>query len=342
MKLNAQQFHQNLQSSSLPPTIWISGDEPLQLLEASDAVRSVAQKAGITDRTVIEVDAKFDGAELIAANQSMSLFGDRQLIELRMAAKLNDKGRKALIEYSETANPDNLLLIVSPKLEASQTKAKWFSQVESSGWWLPIWPIERHQFSGWLNARLKQAGLSADPDALALLVERLDGNLLAAKQEIEKLALLSNGDLTAETVLASVSDSSRYTVFDLSAAFLAGDLARALKITHVLQGEGIEAAVVLWLITRELRLLIELAEAQQAGQPMAAAFKRLRIFDKRQRDYSSALQRCSAKHYQRCLIACAGIDAAVKGQVKDDVWSLISEMLVAICMPKLPAYNFQS
>lgn len=339
MKLNAQQFHQNLHNSSLPPIIWISGDEPLQLLEACDAVRSVAQKAGITDRTVIEVDAKFDGSDLIAANQSMSLFGDRQLIELRIAAKLNDKGRKALVEYSETANPDNLLLIVSAKLEASQSKAKWFSQLESKGWWLPVWPIERHQFSGWLNARLQQVGLKADHDALALLVDRLDGNLLAAKQEIEKLALLNSGDLTAETVLASVSDSSRYTVFDLSAAFLAGDLARALKIVNVLQGEGIEPAVVLWLITRELRLLIELAETQQAGQPLVAAFKRLRIFDKRQRDYSAALQRCSAGHYQSCLLSCTRIDAAVKGQVKDDVWTLISEVLVAICMPKLPAYS---
>ena len=339
MKLTAQQLNSNLQSQPLPPIIWISGDEPLQALESCDSVRQFAQKAGVTDRTIIEVDARFDGADLIAANQSMSLFGDRQLIELRINAKLTDKGRKALVEYSETANPDNLLLIVSARLEASQTKAKWFNQVINAGWWVPIWPIERHQFPGWLRGRLSQAGLQADDDAVALLVDRLDGNLLAAKQEIEKLALINTGALTAETVLASVSDSSRYTVFDLSAAFLGGDLARSLKILNVLSGEGIEAAVVLWLITRELRLLIELSELQQAGQPIGAAYKRLRIFDKRQNDYSAALQRCSGVHYQRCLISCSNIDAAVKGQVKADVWTLISEMMVAICAPRLPAYS---
>jgi DNA polymerase-3 subunit delta len=340
MKLNAQQFHQHLQSHSLPLIIWISGDEPLQVLEACDSVRLTASKVGITDRTVIEVDARFDGADLIAANQSMSLFGERQLIELRMNAKLTDKGRKALLEYNETANPDNLLLIVSDKLEASQTKAKWFNQLISNGWWLPIWPVERHQFSGWLSSRLQQAGLTADGDALALLVERLDGNLLAAKQEIEKLALLHSGDITAETVLASVSDSSRYTVFDLSSAFLSGDLARALKVLNVLRGEGVEPAIILWLITRELRLLIDLGESQQAGQPLGAAFKRLRVFDKRQKDYSLALQRCTVSHFKHCLIGCARIDGAVKGQVKEDVWTLISEMMVAVSLPKLPVYSF--
>ena len=340
MKLSATQLHTQLNSQPLPPLVWISGDEPLQVLEACDAVRQAAKANQITDRTVIDVDAKFDGAELIAANQSMSLFGDRQLIELRVQAKFSDKGRKALIEYCNTANPDNLLLIISAKIEAAQTKAKWFSQCTTLGWWVPIWPIERYQFPNWLQSRLSAAGLQADSDAVALLAERVDGNLLAAKQEIEKLALTQSGPLTAESILQSVSDSSRYTVFDLSAAFLTGDLALSLKILNVLSGEGVEAAVILWLISRELRLLVELAEAQQAGQPLMAAFKRLRIFDKRQKDYSTAIQRCSAEHYRQCLINCANIDALVKGQVKGDVWNAISEMMVAICRPSLTVYQF--
>ncbi len=276
MKLNANQLHQKLQNESLPPVIWVSGDEPLLVLEACDVIRQKAKEIGITDRQIFDVDAKFDGADLIAANQSMSLFGDRELIELRMQSKFSDKGRKALLEYVASANPDNLLLIVSERVEAAQSKAKWFKQVDDVGWWIPLWPIERNQLPGWINQRLKQVGLSADMDAVTLLADRVDGNLLAAKQEIDKLQLLVDGThLTAEDIINSVSDSSRYTVFDLSAALLSGDLPRSLKVMNVLASEGIEPPIVLWLITRELRLLIELGEAQMQGQ-VNAAFKKLR------------------------------------------------------------------
>lgn len=340
MKLNANQFHQKLQSETLPPVIWISGDEPLLVLEASDAVRSAARSQGISERQVIEVDAKFDGAELIAANQSMSLFGDREIIELRLQAKFSDKGRKALAEYVQNANPDNLLLIISERVEAAQSKAKWFGQVESAGWWIPLWPIEHNQLPAWISARLQQAGLKADREAISLLAERVDGNLLAAKQEIDKLALLNDGStITAEVILSSVSDSSRYTVFDLSSAFLKGDLTRALKVLNGLEAEGLEPPVVLWLLTRELRLLLELAEAKTQGQNLNAVFKKLRIFDKRQQDYQQALNRVSYGHLKSCLIGCATIDGMIKGQIKGDPWTKISELLVAITTPTLPAYQ---
>lgn len=342
MKLNANQLHTKLQSESLPPVIWLSGDEPLMVIEAADAIRAAATAQGITERQIIEVDARFDGADLIAANQSMSLFGERELIELRCQAKFSDKGRKALIEYIETANPDNLLLIVSDRIEAAQSKAKWFGKVQESGWWVPIWPIEYNQLPGWIAQRIKQSGLQAEADAVALLAERVDGNLLAAKQEIDKLALLAdNGRISTDLILNSVSDSSRYTVFDLSAAFLRGDLARALKILGILESEGTEPPVILWLITRELRLLLELAEAQSAGQNLGAVFKRLRIFDKRQNDYQQALRRASAGHYQHCLLSCAKIDSMIKGQIKGDVWNALSEILVAVSAPGLPAYHLE-
>lgn len=340
MKLNTTQLHSKLQSESLPPVIWLSGDEPLLAIEASDSIRAAATARGISERRVIDVDARFDGADLIAANQSLSLFGDRELIELRCQSKFNDKGRKALLEYIEMANPDNLLLIISDRIDAAQTKAKWFNQVQNAGWWVPLWPVEYNQLPGWITQRINQCGLQADPDAVALLAERVDGNLLAAKQEIDKLALLAeNGRVSTELILNSVSDSSRYTVFDLSAAFLRGDLSRSLKILHTLEAEGSEPPVILWLITRELRLLLALGEAQTAGQPMAAVYKRLRIFGQRQNDYQQALNRASPQHFQHCLLSCARIDSMIKGQVKGDVWNAISEMLVAISVPDLPAYH---
>ena len=338
MKLNSNQLLQKLRNEALPPIIWVSGDEPLLVLEACDAIRAAGHSAGISERKVIDVDAKFDGADLIAANQSMSLFGERELIELQLLAKFNDKGRKALLEYVSSANPDNLLLIVSERIEAAQTKAKWFKQVEQASWWLPLWPVERNQLPGWINQRLRQQGLAADADAVSLLAERVDGNLLAAKQEIDKLALLVDGNqLTVDHILNSVSDSSRYTVFDLASAMLIGDLPRAQKILHGLAAEGIEPPIVLWLLTRELRLLVELAEANAQGQ-IGKAFKKLRVLDKRQPEYHSALNRAVGEHYRQCLIRCAQIDALVKGQRKGDVWLELSEMLVAITQPSLPAY----
>ena len=341
MKLTVAQLQKNLQQSTLPPIIWVSGDEPLLVMEACDAIRIAARAQGITERTVIDVDAKFDGSDLIAANQSMSLFGERELIELRLQAKFNDKGRKALLEYVATSNSENLLLIVSERIEAAQSKAKWFTQVVDVGWWLPIWLVEHNQLPGWISQRITQMGLSADAEAIALLTERVDGNLLAAKQEIDKLALLVDDNrITTELILVSVSDSSRYTVFDLSSAFLSGDLGRALKIMHGLESEGIEPPIVLWLITRELRLVLELSESQAQGQSLGAVFKKLRIFDKRQQDYQKAVQRASGAHYQQCLVSCSRIDAMIKGQLKGNPWTLISEMLVPISAPNLPAYDF--
>lgn len=340
MKLTTAQFSRNLETNVLPPVIWISGDEALLVIEACDQVRQTARAAGFEERTIINADAKFDGADLVAENQSMSLFGSRTCIELRIQSKLNDKGRKALIETIEQANPDHLLLIISGRIEASQTKAKWFNQVINSGWWLPIWPIERHQMKAWLAQRLTHVGLKADDNALSLLQERTDGNLLAAKQEIEKLALLSlDGVLTADVILSSVSDNSRYSVFDLSSAFLSGDLTRSLKIMNSLEAEGLEPSIVLWLLTREMRLVIALNEAQELGEPIQSAFRRLRIFDKHQHNYQVALRRAPNDHYQKCLLACTHIDATIKGQLKGDPWILISEMLVAISAPELPAYT---
>ncbi|MFQ3230418.1 DNA polymerase III subunit delta [Reinekea sp.] len=338
MKLTSAQLNAQLGKSALPTVIWISGDEPLLVIEASDQIRRAAKQAGVSERKIIDVDAKFDGAELIASNQSMSLFGDRELIELRLQNKFNDKGRKALLEYIETANPDNCLLIISDRIEAAQTKAKWFNKVVDAGWWLPIWPIEHNQLAGWLSQRFALHNLQADQDAIALMVERIDGNLLAAKQEIEKLALIAEDNrVTAETVLASVSDSSRYTVFDLASAMLVGDLTRSLKILSGLRGEGVEPPIVLWLLSRELRLLIELAEAGPQG--LQGAFKRLRVFDKRQNDYKRALSRANLQHYQQCLLSCTDVDAMIKGQVKADPWHKLSELIVAISAPQVMAYS---
>ncbi|GGX41178.1 DNA polymerase III subunit delta [Saccharospirillum salsuginis] len=342
MKLSLQQLDKQL-SQGLPSIIWISGDEPLLVLEAADRVRAAARNAGISERQVFHADNQFDWNQLTDANQSMSLFGDREILELRLPGKLNDEGRKTLVAYAESANPDNLLMIVSDRIEAAQSKAKWFGKVTDAGWWVPVWPIERHQLPAWLRQRLQQQGLTIDDDALALLADRVDGNLLAARQEIDKLLLMNEGDNTAislDTVIQSVADSARFDIFDLSDAFLSGDLARSQRVLSGLAAEGIEAPIVLWVLARELRHLVQLSEAQAQGQILAGVFKRLRIFDKRQGPYQTALRRAPGAHWQRCLIRCGEIDATIKGRREGNPWHKLSVLVSEVAQPGLVPAEF--
>lgn len=335
MKLNSNQFSQQL-AKGLPPLIWISGDEPLLVLEAADQARQASRDAGVTDRQVFHGDKQFDWNTLYEANQAMSLFGDRQLLELRLDGKLTDEGRKALVAYASSPNPDNLLLIVSGKIEAAQSKAKWFTQVSDAGWWLPVWPVDRHQLPNWLRQRLKQQGLSIDDDALSLLADRVDGNLLAARQEIDKLLLLGSSEhIDLETVLQAVSDSARYTVFDLSEACLSGDIERSQRVLSGLVAEGVEAPILLWVLSRDLRSLVQLAQAQAMGQNPSTLFNRLRIFEKQQRAFLSALQRAPQSHWQACLMACGEVDARIKGWHKGDALLAINVLVSQIAYPSL-------
>lgn len=338
MKLPIQQLPQKLREP-LPTIIWISGDEPLLVIEAADQVRAAARQAGIDDRRVYHGDAQFDWYQLQDANQAMSLFGDRQILELRLTGKLNDQGRKSLVAYAESANPDNLLLIVSDRIEAAQAKAKWFTKVTDVGWWVPVWPIERQQLPGWLRQRLQQQGLQIEDDALALLSDRVDGNLLAARQEIDKLLLINEGTtITLETVIQAVADSARYNIFDLSAAFLSGDLSRSQRVLTGLSAEGIEPPIVLWVLARELRNLVQLAEAQANGQSLDATFKRLRVFEKHQGPYQAALRRGHLHLWQQCLIRCGDIDATIKGRRAGNPWHALSVLVSEIAQPgRVPA-----
>lgn len=337
MKLTSQQLQQKLNMEGWPSVIWLSGDEALTQIELADQIRAAARKQGFTNRNIVNADAKFEGSELVAASQTMSLFGDKELIELRLQGKISEKGRKSLLEALQANSPDTLILVLSERVDATQAKAKWFNQIVDLGWWVPIWPLELRDLPKWLKQRFTAAGLQPDEDAIALMVERIDGNLLAAKQEIEKLALTMQGAVTAEDIINGVVDSSRYNLFDLSGAMLNGDLTRTLKILHGLAAEGIEPPVVLWLVARDLRNLVELSSAGPQG--LAAGFKRLRIFDKDQAGFRAALHRASAEHYQRCLLTCSDIDAMIKGQVKLDPWQKLSELMVAMCQPSLPAYT---
>lgn len=335
MKLNPSQLAKHLQGN-LAPVYAISGDEPLLCQEASDAIRAAARQQGFDERQVFSVDASFDWGQLYEAGASLSLFAQKRLIELRIPnGKPGDKGSAALLDYLARPAEDTVLLIDLPKLDASTQRTKWAKALIEGGavQFVQIWPVEIQQLPNWVRQRLAQAGLSASPEALEMICSRVEGNLLAAVQEIEKLKLLAEGNqISAETVQAAVADSARFDVFGLIDAALNGDAAHALRMLEGLRGEGVETPVILWALARELRQLANLAQQYEQGIPLDRAFSQCRppVWDKRRPLLSKALQRHSAERWGLLLLDAQRIDAQIKGQAAGSPWSGLAGLTLAI------------
>lgn len=333
MKINASQLDRQLQSP-LPPIFIVSGDEPLLCQEAADAIRKACREQGFTEREVFHVDNGFDWTQLRDASAALSLFGDRRLLELRIPnGKPGDKGAAALLTYLDRPADDSVLLITLPKLDAATQRSKWAKAMIDSELtrFIPIWPIDSAHLPQWIRQRLSRAGLSVDEHALELIVARVEGNLLAAAQEIEKLCLLTEDrTVTAAIIQASVADNARFDVFGLLDTALAGNAAHAQHILSGLRSEGIEPPVILWSLTRELRQLSNIALQQARGIPLDKAFSQARppIWDKRRPLYAKALPRQSSRGWNRLLQAAQVIDAQIKGQAPGDPWNGLSRLLM--------------
>lgn len=341
MKLNPTQLGKHLQGS-LAPVYVISGDEPLLCQEAADAIRAATRAQGFSEREVFHAEANFDWGLLYEAGASLSLFAEKRVIELRIAnGKPGDKGTAAILEYLGRPPEDTLLLISLPKLDGSTQKTKWAKALIEgpNSQFLQIWPVEASQLPQWIRQRLAQAGMSATQEALELIAARVEGNLLAAAQEIEKLKLLADGNqIDIATVQAAVADSARYDVFGLIEAVLGGDAAHALRMLEGLRGEGQEALFILVMLARELRQLAGLAQQIGQGVPQDKAFAAARppIWDKRRPLVSKALQRHSAARWNQLLIDAQRIDAQVKGQAPGDAWSSLGRLVLLMAGQRLP------
>lgn len=329
-KLRADQLSQSLQKGQLLPVYLISGDETLLVQEACDAVRQAARKAGFTERERYHADKQFDWSLLLSAANSLSLFNDKKIIELRIDnGKPGTEGSSAIAEYLANPSEDNVLLIVTPKLDGGTQRSKWVKAIDKAGYWVPIWPISAAQLPRWLGQRLKEAGLKADSQVVELLATRIEGNLLAAHQEIEKLKLLSSDQwLTPELVANAVADSARYDVFSLVDRALMGDARAAVRTLNGLRGEGTEPITVLWALARELRILLEVAQTTAQGQSFSWAAKNAGVWDKRQPLVQQALRRLHPRQLSMLLRQANGIDKAIKGMRKTDPWSELTELLL--------------
>ncbi len=334
LKLNPEQLDSHLkqQSGQLLPVYLLSGDEPLLVQEASDKLRQAARASGFNEREVLHADAGFQWESLLERANSLSLFSEKQLIELHIPnGKPGPKGSEMLELYLRSPSPETLLIIFCPKLDSSAQKSKWFKGIDNAGATLAFWPIEIERLPGWIGNRFRQAGMDATAEAARLLAERVEGNLLAAIQEIEKLSLLYAGQrIDEEEIIASVADSSRYDLFTLTDTALKGDAGRCMKIVQGLQAEGMEPSLVLWALSRDLRTLTSLCHETGGGPPSEPQLKKHRIWGKRKKLIGQALRRHSLHSLGALLQSCGEADQAIKGAGHKAPWLLLTDITLAL------------
>jgi DNA polymerase-3 subunit delta len=316
----------------LAPLYIVASDEHLLALEAMDKIRKAARAQGFSEREVMTVERGFKWGELLAANQSQSLFGDRKLIELRIpTGKPGKDGGQALQDYAASVSPDNVTLISLPKLDWATQKAAWVNALQQAGVFIDIPLVERAQLPAWIGARLGAQQQSADRQAVDFIADRVEGNLLAAHQEIQKLALLyPEGKLTFEQIQDAVLNVARYDVFKLNEAMLSGDVARLVRMVEGLKGEGEALPLVLWAMAEEIRLLLKLKAGIAQGKALGMLLKEYRIWGPRERLMEPALRRLSLSALEGALQEAAQIDKMVKGlrakAFAGDAWDALLEL----------------
>ncbi|MEQ1581042.1 MAG: DNA polymerase III subunit delta [Steroidobacteraceae bacterium] len=327
MKINADNLRASL-AKGLSPVYLVTGDDPLLTSEACDAVRAKARAAGFTGRELHFVERGFDWSELRASTQSLSLFAERRIVEIRMPGSPGD-GAETIIDLANQKPDDILLLIVTDKLDGRALSTKWATAVEQNGTVVQVWPIDLPKLPGWIEERLGRHGLKAEGAAASLIADRVEGNLLAAHQEIEKLALLHPpGPLSAEAVLEEVVDSARYDVLQLGEVAMRGHAARALRILRGLRQEGTELTLVLWGVAKDLHWLARVEFMVRGGQTPDAAMNAEFVWRPRQAAMRQALSRLKGPAILGLLSDAARVDRAIKGALKRDPW-LEMEALIA-------------
>jgi len=340
MQLKAEALAGHLKARSadgrLAPIYVVAGDEPLLALEAADAVRAAARGAGYGEREVLHADARFDWSRLEQARTGLSLFAEKRIVDLRLpGGKPGKSGGEALRDFAQDPPPDLLLLVALPRLDREARSSRWVQALGQAGVWVDVERIERAALPDWIAARLARHGLRAPREALEFIADRVEGNLLAAHQEIAKLALLfpANAPLTAEQVTDAVLNVARYDVFSLGPALLAGDGARALRLLEGLRAEGEPLPLVLWVVAEELRTLLRAQDAVAAGKPLGTVARELRIWGPRERLLPQALRRVSAATAASLLARCADVDRLAKGlaapRADSDPWLELNDIALA-------------
>lgn len=335
MKLASDKLNAHLRAA-LAPVYLIAGDEPLQREEAADAVRAAARARGYTEREIFFAERGFDWNQLGRAAANLSLFASRRILELRLpTGKPGDDGAQALSAYAQAPAPDTVLMVISARLERGG--GQWGAALERAGVLLQVWPVEAQALPEWIEGRMRTRGLQPTPEAAAFIAARVEGNLLAAAQEIEKLQLLQGeGAVDIATAEAAVADSARYDAFKLVDAALAGEGARVARILDGLRQEGTEPPVILGALNYVLRDLATKAWQIEAGTPAAQVLAT--GWPQRRPLIQQALKRGRARDWQRLLQRAARIDLVIKGRSPGRVWDELLDLSEGLAGLRLRAW----
>ena len=311
-------------AKKLAPIYVVSGDEPLQVGECCDAIRQSAKQNGYTERHVLNVDKSFDWGSFLEVSNSMSLFAENQLIELRMPNnKPGDKGTAAIL--------DSILLIVCGKLDKQIQRSKWFQHCDAAGIFIAVWPVDIQHLPTWIQKRAASKSLRLSKTAVQYIVERVEGNMLAAAQEIDKLYLLYGENIVEdEAVLEAVSDSARYDIYGLVDVALSGNVYRATRVFEGLRAESVEPVLLIWVFTREIRSLLPMASAIESGMRVEQVVAKSSVWPKRKAIVSQGLKRHTTHSWQALLQQSSKIDLIIKGLKKGDVWDELLQLILGV------------
>ena len=332
MRIKSEQLELEL-TKNLLPVYLVSGDEPLLVQEALDSIRSHCRRAGFDERKIFDVDRYFHWNTLLEDSNNLSLFAEKKLAEVRLGKhKPGTDGALVIQKYCSSLPDDQILILSAAKLDSSTLKSKWATTIDKVGAIIQIWPIDLSHMPAWLTQRAKRLGLKIEPEAITLLADRLEGNLLAAAQELEKLKLLQgNNPIDYQMVLAAVADSAKYDIFNLGDACLAKDPKLVSRILTNLRLEGQEAAVTLWALSKELRIVLALTHAQQKGLPTQAIFTRFRVIPNKQALLSQAAKRHSQRYLATLLDRCKYVDDLIKGIEKGpSPWDVLLDIALGL------------
>lgn len=335
MKLPLRQLARHLERAPAPAYL-VAADEPLLVDQALAQIRAAGVRAGFTERELHTMDRSSRWDELRAGASNLSLFGSRRLLELRLATpRPGDAGSACLRALLENPDPDRMLVVaVAAKLDAAASRSVWAKAFDTHGVVVDIWPVERAELPAWIRARAKEHGIDVSADAAQLLADRVEGNLLAAEQEIVKLSLTEpNAKVGEREVLDAVASSARFDVFLLTDAILAGDAVRAMRVLAGLRAEGVPPTLVLWAIVRELTLLARLQFAAARGEGVDNALARLGVWRRRQPIVKQASRRMAARPMAPLLARAAEVDAVIKGASHGEPWAELTALVMAALAP---------
>lgn len=333
MKLYANQLSAHLKNNLLPVYL-ITGTEPLFIQETKDLIVQKAKEVGFSERKRFDATKDFNWNTLFESADNLSLFGEQTILELQLYNKPTATVAKTFAQFIQNLSRHNILIILSDKLDGPTQKTGWFQAISDLGAIITIWPLDANAFLQWVKARLQQNNLSSDPQIVQLIAQYTEGNPLACAQEIEKLKLLyPDGKISLAELQQVVTDNARYDIFGFMDIVLAGNAARIINAFQKLRGEGVEAPVLLWAITREVRMLLNIMQEIHDKTHWDVITKKYRIWDKRSALIKNAIQKQSQENLHRVLLKAHEIDKMIKGLLRGNLWNELEMVVLSVASP---------